>query len=303
MSRSYEFVQLDVFTRTRLAGNPLAIFTDARRLTDDEMQKLAREMNLSETTFILPREPETEAHEGKRVRIFTVEEELPFAGHPTLGTALYLYSTASSGRDEIVLDLNVGKIPVRFTSDSNTRHDRVAGNVFGEMRQRDPEFGTCLPRKKVANALGLGPDEIASEWPVEVVSTGLPFAIVPFRNSKTLATFKPDLAKAAALLEGTGARFSYFICLGPGKSRVEVRARMFFYGGEDPATGSAAGCAASWLARHELAKSDEQVLIRQGVEAGRPSEIFVRARYERERLTDVRVGGYAVEVLRGTVTL
>src|SRR5213594_964930 len=111
MSSSYEFLQLDVFTRTPLTGNPLAIFTDARGLTDQQMQALAREMNLSETTFILPREPQVEAQDGKRVRIFTVTEELPFAGHPTLGTALYLYSTAASG--EIVLDLNVGKIGAR----------------------------------------------------------------------------------------------------------------------------------------------------------------------------------------------
>src|SRR6184192_1268301 len=110
MSSSYEFVQLDVFTRTPLTGNPLAIFTDARGLSDQQMQALAREMNLSETTFILPREPQVEAQEGKRVRIFTVTEELPFAGHPTLGTALYLHSTAASGTDEIVLDLNVGKL-------------------------------------------------------------------------------------------------------------------------------------------------------------------------------------------------
>src|SRR5436309_10107422 len=106
MSRTYEFVQLDVFTRTPLTGNPLAVFSDARGLTDQQMQALAREMNLSETTFILPREPQVEAQKGKRVRIFTVEEELPFAGHPTLGTALYLYNTATSGTDEIVLDLH-----------------------------------------------------------------------------------------------------------------------------------------------------------------------------------------------------
>src|SRR6201984_1780897 len=133
MAASYDFVQLDCFTRTPLAGNPLAIFADARGLTDAQMQALAREMNLSETTFILAREPQTEAKEGKRVRIFTVEEELPFAGHPTLGTALYLHNTAASRSDEIVLDLNVGKISVRFSADSNSRSDRVAGDVFGEM--------------------------------------------------------------------------------------------------------------------------------------------------------------------------
>jgi trans-2,3-dihydro-3-hydroxyanthranilate isomerase len=313
MSRSYEFVQLDVFTRKPLTGNPLAVFTDARGLSDAEMQALAREMNLSETTFVLPREPQIEAKEGKRVRIFTVEEELPFAGHPTLGTALYLHSAASSHVDEIVLDLNVGKIGVRFTADSSPSSprrvfdrtdvsDRVAGDVFGEMRQRDPEFGATLPRDKIASALQSGAGEIASEWPSQIVSTGLPFAIVPIRDAKTLANLKPDLGGLGALLEGTGAKFCYFISP-ERKGWREVHARMFFYGGEDPATGSAAGCAASWMARHGLAKSDEQVLIHQGVEARRPSELFVRATRDGERVANVRVGGYAVEVLRGSMTI
>ena len=306
MSRSYEFVQLDVFTKTLLTGNPLAVFTDARGLTDQQMQALAREMNLSETTFILPREPQVEAKEGKRVRIFTVEEELPFAGHPTLGTALYLLSTASSNADEIVLDLNVGQIGVRFRADSRQSRtgvsNRVAGDVFGEMRQRDPEFGPTLPRDKVASVLGSDGDEIAAEWPGQIVSTGLPFAIVPIRDAKRLANLKPDLVGAKTLLEGTGARFCYFISP-ERESWREVRARMFFYGGEDPATGSAAGCAVSWMVRHGLAKSDEQIVIHQGVEARRPSEIFVRATRDGDKVTDVRVGGYAVEVLRGTVNL
>ena len=303
MSETYEFVQLDVFTKTPLTGNPLAVFTDARGLTDQQMQALAREMNLSETTFVLPREPQVEAQQGKRVRIFTVEEELPFAGHPTLGTALYLHSTAASGADEIVLDLNVGKIDVRFRTDSNHRSNRVAGDVFGEMRQRDPEFGPTLPPDKVASVLGSDGSEIAAEWPSQIVSTGLPFAIVPIRDAKALANLKPDLVRVGALLEGTGARFCYFICPEESEGRLKVRARMFFYGGEDPATGSAAGCAVSWMVRHGVAKSDEQILIHQGVEARRPSEIFVRAKRDGEKVTNVRVGGYAAEVLRGTVTL
>lgn len=303
MPETFEFVQLDVFTRTPLTGNPLAVFTDATGLSDQQMQALAREMNLSETTFILPREPEVEAKEGKHVRIFTVEEELPFAGHPTLGTALYLHKTAGSPADEIVLDLNVGKIGVRFSADPNNSSDRVAGDVFGEMRQRDPEFGAPLPRDKVASVLGSDGSEIAAEWPSQIVSTGLPFAIVPIRDLKSLANLKPDLGRVSALLTGSGAKFCYFICPGEGENWRQVRARMFFYGGEDPATGSAAGCAVSWIVRHGLAESDEQILIRQGVEMRRPSEIFVRATREGEGATNIRVGGYAVEVLRGTVTL
>src|SRR5437588_12362752 len=152
--RKFEFVQLDVFTQTKLAGNQLAVFTDARSLSDAEMQALAKEMNLSETTFILPRDAPTEAREGVKMRIFTVEEELPFAGHPTLGTALCLRATrAPANADQITLDLKVGQVPVRFTSNSD-------GSVFGEMRQRDPEFGAQLDLAEVVRAIGIAEDDI-----------------------------------------------------------------------------------------------------------------------------------------------
>jgi trans-2,3-dihydro-3-hydroxyanthranilate isomerase len=306
MSGTYEFVQLDVFTKTPLTGNPLAIFTDARGLTDQQMQALAREMNLSETTFVLPREPQVEAQEGKRVRIFTVEEELPFAGHPTLGTALHLYASraapVSEQSGQITLDLKAGKIPVRFTANSkNAGRGRVDGQVFGEMRQRDPEFGVTFSREEVARVLGIAAAEIP--WPIQSVSTGLPFVIVGIRNLKTLANLNFSHAQAAEFLKNTAAKFFYFLCPQRCEDRLEARARMFFYGGEDPATGSAAGCAASWMVQHGIANSDEQVLIRQGVEIRRPSEMYVRATRDGQRVTNVRVGGYAVEVLRGRVRL
>src|SRR5262249_7578692 len=304
--RTYEFVQVDVFTQTSLAGNPLAIFTDGRGLSDGEMQALAREMNLSETTFILPRDAASEAREGKKVRIFTVEQELPFAGHPTLGTALHLYASESNQKEpaEITLDLKAGKIPVRFTANSeNAGGDRVDGQVFGEMRQRDPEFRTPLSREEVARIIGIAVDEIPPEWPIQPVSTGLTFTIVPFRNGQTLSSLKFSFTQAAEFLKKNGAKFLYL--LGPERSDggLEVRARMFFYGDEDPATGSAAGCAASWMVQHGVANSDEQVVIRQGAECRRPSEMHVRAAREGERVTNVRVGGYAVEILRGSVVL
>jgi trans-2,3-dihydro-3-hydroxyanthranilate isomerase len=289
-------------------GNPLAVFSDARGLDDHEMQALAREMNLSETTFILPRDPSIEAREGKKVRIFTVAEELPFAGHPTLGTALHLYASDSAPDSkestEITLDLKAGKIPVCFTVNSeNAGRNRVDGQLFGEMRQRDAEFGITLSREEVARVIGIAADEIPPEWPVQSVSTGLPFTIVPFRNQETLANLKFAYAQAEEFLKNSGAKFFYFLCPERHEGRLEARARMFFYGGEDPATGSAAGCAASWMVQHGIAKSDEQVVIRQGVETGRPSEMYVRATRDGQRVTNVRVGGYAVEVLRGRVTL
>jgi trans-2,3-dihydro-3-hydroxyanthranilate isomerase len=305
--RSYELIQLDVFTQTALAGNPLAVFPDARGLSDTEMQALAREMNLSETTFILPRETAAEDRQGTEVRIFTVEAELPFAGHPTLGTALYLHASDSNQKKpaEIILNLKAGKIPVRFTevSENGERCERVDGQIFGEMRQRDPEFGTPLSRDDVARVIGIAVDEIASEWPIQPVSTGLTFTIVPFRNRQTLSDLKFSYSQAAEFLRKSGANLFYFLCPERREGRLEAGARMFFYGGEDPATGSAAGCAASWMVKHSVAHSDEQVVIRQGVECRRPSEMYVRATREGELVTNVRVGGYAVEILRGTVAL
>ena len=305
-NRAYEFVQLDVFTQRPLEGNPLAVFPDARGLSDAEMQAVAREMNLSETTFILPREAAVEVREGKKVRIFTVEAELPFAGHPTLGTALYLYASESDQTKpaEINLDLKAGKIPVRFTANSeNTGLERVDGQVFGEMRQRDPEFGMPLSREDVARVVGIAVHEISPEWPIQPVSTGLTFTVVPFRNQQTLSDLKFSYIQAAEFLRDSGANFFYFLCPERRDGRLNARARMFFYGGEDPATGSAAGCAASWMVQHGVAKSDEQAVIRQGVECRRPSEMHVSATREGERVTNVRVGGYAVEILRGTVML
>lgn len=295
MPRKFDFIQLDVFTRTPLAGNQLAVFTDARNLSDAEMQSLAREMNLSETTFILPRDAETETREGVKTRIFTVEEELPFAGHPTLGTASCIRSLRQAPPDEVTLELQVGKIPVRFSQRD--------GAAFGEMRQRDPEFGAVLDREEVASVIGIPASELSSEWPVQIVSTGLAHCVVPFRNPEALANLQFVFARAADFLKRNGARFFYFLCPNRQGSVLEAKARMIFYNGEDPATGSAAGCAAAWMAMNGVANDDEQVLIRQGYEVHRPSEIYVRARRTGSGVTDVRVGGYAVEVLRGTVML
>jgi len=175
--------------------------------------------------------------------------------------------------------------------------------VFGEMRQRDPEFETPLSRDEVARVIGIADDEISQEWPIQPVSTGLTFTIVPFRNRQTLSDLKFSYIQAAEFLKKSGANFFYFLCPERREGRLEARARMFFYGGEDPATGSAAGCAASWMVRHGVAKNDEQVVIRQGIECRRPSEMHVRATREGGRVSNVRVGGYAVEILRGSVVL
>ena len=291
--RRYRFLQYDVFTARPLEGNPLAVFTDARGLTDGEMQALAREMNLSETTFVLPRSPEEERSQGTTVRIFTVEEELPFAGHPTLGTAFYLRGI--SGADQVWLDLKVGKIPVSFTD----HH----GTPFGEMRQRDPEFGASHSAEEVARAAGLELSDMDTSLPIQTVSTGIAFAIVPLRSLDAMRRLRLEQGKADEYFSGKDAKFFYFVSRETVNHTARLHARMIFYNGEDPATGSAAGCAAAWMAANRVAESGERVLIEQGIEARRPSQIWVSAERAHDGVVNVRVGGNAVEVAQGEVFL
>jgi trans-2,3-dihydro-3-hydroxyanthranilate isomerase len=293
MSRRFTFVQLDVFASRPLEGNPLAVLTDARGLSDAEMQAVAREMNLSETTFILPRDAEVERTQGVRVRIFTVAEELPFAGHPTLGTARVIHGL--TGDAEVRLQLGVGIIPVTF-------RNRSEGSM-GEMRQRDPEFGAVHPREEVARAIGLSPDAIATDAPVQTVSTGLPFTIVPLSDLETIRNLHFDVARAADYLSARGGGFFYFVCRETVDSAAQLHARMIFYGGEDPATGSAAGCCVAWAVAHGVIAPNETALIEQGLECKRPSRIFVGAERSGDRIINVRVGGYSAEVARGEIFL
>ncbi len=295
-------VQVDVFTDRALTGNSLAVFLDGRGLSTEQMQALAREMNLSETTFILPGDGATEKDRGVRVRIFTVREELPFAGHPTLGTAFVLRGQAGtmSGAEEIRLDLNVGTVPVRFTQEPSQP-------VFGEMTQKDPEFGAIHNVEDVARVTGLSAADFDDSVPIQTVSTGIPYTIAALRSLKTLQDLRLDLKGALEYLERSGGRFFYFVCRETVDPKARLHARMLFYGGEDPATGSAAGCCAAWMVAHGVARSDERVLIEQGLEVHRPSSIFVRATKQDDgqdnQVVNVRVGGNCVEVLRGEVAI
>jgi len=291
--RRFPFVQLDVFTSQPFEGNSLAVVLDGRGLSDQEMQAVAREMNLSETTFILPREASVERERGVRVRIFTVQEELPFAGHPTLGTAFQL--RGSSGAREIVLDLNVGKVPIRF-------EERAGEPVFGEMSQVNPEFGARHDREAVVRACGLRDGDLDPLLPVQTISTGLSFTVVPIRGLELMRTLHVDPRGSAEYLERSGGKFFYFVSRETVDPAARLHARMMFYNGEDPATGSAAGCAAAWMVAHGVAQPEERVLIEQGVEMKRPSRIFVRASREDDRVVNVRVGGNVVEVLRGEIS-
>ncbi len=290
--------QWDVFSSKALEGNSLAVFFDARGLSDAEMQSIAKEMNLSETTFILPRDEATERERGVRVRIFTVQEELPFAGHPTLGTAFAL--RGESDAKEIVLELNVGRVPVRFEETSGEP-------VFGEMTQIDPVFEMQHDREAVARATGLSLDAFDPSLPIETVSTGVPFAVTPLKSLAAINKLRVDINRAQEYLARTCGKFFYFVARETVDPTARLHARMLFYNGEDPATGSAAGCTAAWMAAHGVAASDERVLIEQGLEMRRPSRIFVRATStgtnHDNRVVNVRVGGNSTEVMRGELFL
>jgi trans-2,3-dihydro-3-hydroxyanthranilate isomerase len=279
----------------------LAVVMNTAGLTTEQMQTIAREFNLSEATFVERRAAELERAEGVRVRIFTTEEELPFAGHPTLGTAsvLKLNAPETVQDDVVTLALNVGAVPVRFSGDG----------LFGEMTQRDPEFGAELDPAEVVRLTGLAADDLDPALPSQIVSTGTAFAIVALRSSKALAGLAVKQQEASAWLRARGAR--WFYVLGPtGKQEPAWRARMQFNGGEDPATGSAAGCAISYLVGRGAVKAGERIHVRQGVEMGRPSDLYLSARIKNGSeasgsgaVTDVRVAGSTVLVAKGQLFL
>jgi trans-2,3-dihydro-3-hydroxyanthranilate isomerase len=293
-----QYFVVDVFTEVALAGNPLAVVMDSVGLTTEQMQAIAREFNLSETTFVERRPGAIEKAEGVRVRIFTTQEELPFAGHPTLGTASVLKLSAPETAQEnlVILQLNVGPIPVQFEAEG----------LFGEMTQRDPEFGAELDAAEVARLIGLDSDDLDSALPPQIVSTGNAFAVVPLRSADSLARLNVKQQEAAIWLREGGARWFYVLGPAPaqgGDGMTAYRARMQFNGGEDPATGSAAGCAIAYLVARRAVPSGVRVTLRQGVEMGRPSDLTVSARLNLSKVTDVRVAGSTVLVAKGQLFL
>ena len=289
-----EYYVVDVFSDTAFKGNPLAVVMNGSGLTTEQMQLIAREFNLSETTFVDRRAATVEQAEGIRVRIFTTQEELNFAGHPTLGTASVLKVHAPDAMREgtVTLALNVGPAPVKFNEEG----------LFGEMTQRDPEFGAELDSTVVARLLGLAPADMHPTLAPQVVSTGTAFAIVCLRSLDALSRLRVDQVEATRWLRERSAR--WFYVLAPADEPVAFgqpawRGRMQFYGGEDPATGSASGCTIAYLVRHSLASGNQIVVLEQGLEMLRPSRISVQAAFDGVRVCDVRVGGRTIPIATG----
>lgn len=310
-----DYYIVDVFTETPLAGNPLAVVMNTCGLSTERMHAMAREFNLSETTFVERRPADIERREGARVRIFTTQEELNFAGHPTLGTAAILKMMAPeivhpvAGLNTVTLALNVGAVPVSFAGEG------LNGTLGqGVMTQREPEFGAELDPGSVARLAGVERDDLDPALPPQIVSTGTAFAIVVLRSSQALERLCVDQQAATRFLRERGARWFYVLAPeanqnedcneGRNESRAQCwRARMQFYGGEDPATGSAAGCAIAYLAGRGAVPSEQQIHLRQGIEIGRPSDLYLSARSIDGRVTDVRVGGSTVLVAKGQLFL
>jgi trans-2,3-dihydro-3-hydroxyanthranilate isomerase len=291
MSRSLHIV--DVFTDRPFAGNQLAVVTGAKGLGVRQMQAFAREMNFSETTFVVADRPVDGLWP---VRIFTPAHELPFAGHPTLGTAHVIRNALLGTRvDRLTLGLGVGPVPVSFERDGKRE--------LYWMRQPAPTFGARRTRRQVAPALGLAPTDLDAH-PIEEVSTGVPFLIVPVRTRRALERIRVDRDALAKLVDDLDAKAVLAFAPGAKGAGAKLTVRVFvdFHGvPEDAATGSANGCLAAWLVQHRYLDDDAiDIRVEQGMSIGRPSTLHLRAMKTSRRL-EVRVGGGVVDVARGTL--
>lgn len=291
-STSRTFYIADVFAEEKYAGNQLAVIRDSDGLTDADMLKITREMSYSETTFILS---ETEKEGGYDVRIFTPGGEVPFAGHPTLGTATVIREKiAAHPANTIKLNLKVGQIPVTFGDPENP------GVVW--MKQMPPTFGETFTPADLAPVLRLNIDDFDPRFPIQTVSTGLPFFIVPLKTREAVVRARVNLDACVAFVEGKEADAFLIFCPEPYSAENTLNARMFadMHGVvEDPATGSANGCLAGYLVKNRyFGKPTIDVRVEQGYEINRPSRLYLKAA-ENSSVIDVFVGGKVVMVAEG----
>lgn len=289
------FYMVDVFAEEKYSGNELAVIRHGRFLSDLEMQRIAREINFSETTFIL----RDEANQGGfDVRIFTPQEELPFAGHPTLGTAYIIQQELlRKPVEKVVLNLKAGPIPVTFTY-----KDEKPDILW--MRQLNPKFGPTLEAGEVAPVLGLEPGEIEANFPIEEVSTGIPFVIVPLASLQVVQKSRLNPDKWSDFASRAGPKSYLLFCRETCSPPNDLHVRVFApsYGvPEDPATGSANGCLAGYLIKHRyFGRPEVNLRVEQGYEVGHPSLLLLQAAEKGEAI-EVLVGGKVQLVARGVL--
>ena len=302
--RSYRYLHFDVFTDHLFGGNQLAVFLDARGLPAETMQAIAKEMNFSETTFVLP--PEAGGTDA-RMRIFTPGEELPTAGHPTVGTtfALARSGVIERGRQRFVYGCNIGPVPVTMTWNGDE-----LGFVW--MTQSLPTFGAVIPEPaRTAAALSLSPAAVAATGqPVQVVSCGVPFLLVPLttRSAVDSAVVNPGVLEMLFTQVNTKAHGLMVFSTQPGDARATVYSRMFapeMSITEDPATGIATGPLGCYLVRHKIVRPERAgaMISLQGVKMGRPSHVHMSIGLENGEIASVRVGGESVLAGEGTLYL
>jgi trans-2,3-dihydro-3-hydroxyanthranilate isomerase len=275
-----DFVLCDVFADAPLCGNQLAVFLAGETMDDHTMASLAREFGWSEVTFVLP--PTEGGH--LRVRIWTPEGELPFAGHPTVGTAVVLAAEEKIDAGWNILELGIGAVAVEVTE-----VDRFGGSA--SMTQRAPEFGAAFEdRRRLAQALGLEESDLVPELPARMVSTGLAHFLVPVRSLDALGRVRPDPVRLPPVLGELGARWAYLFTTETPQSTSAARARLLRPGTEDAATGSAAGPLGAYLVYYGLHRPGDMD-IEQGIEMGRPSRIRVTVPQEAGEIGPVQVAG------------
>lgn len=291
------FYIVDVFAESKYAGNQLAVFCGAgvAKLSDTEMLQIAREINYSETTFVRSNDPQ---NGGYDVRIFTPKKELPFAGHPTLGTAFVLQQEIiHKPVEQVILNLTVGQISVTFT------YRNEAADILW-MRQKSPTFGQILSAETVANVLNLEINEIDDRFPIQEVSTGVPFIIVPLKTLASLKKAKVNLDKYFELIETTEAKEILIFCPETYSDINDMSVRVFAHSlgiPEDPATGSANGCLAGYLVNYSYFGNDAiDIKVEQGYEIDRPSLLLLKSqRKDSEGEIEVLVGGKVVMIAKG----
>jgi trans-2,3-dihydro-3-hydroxyanthranilate isomerase len=282
------FFILDVFGTERYSGNQLAVFFDFGQLSTNEMQKIAKEINFSETTFIINEEIQ---NNGYPVKIFTPESEIEFAGHPTLGTA-YIIKKYLDKQNSNLINLNflVGQISVAIENEEYW------------MTQKQPTFGKELQSDLLAKVLGLEMDEIDNTFPILEVTTGLPFTIVPLKSKEALSKARIDLNEYEAFIQQTWAKGILIFCNEGYEEYQKISTRVFVnYLGipEDPATGSATGCLAGYLLKTNYYNSRLiDLTVGQGYEIGRPSSLRIKANLS-EKGYDIRIGGKVIEIAEG----
>jgi trans-2,3-dihydro-3-hydroxyanthranilate isomerase len=287
------FYIVDVFAEEKYAGNQLAVLRDAKAIPDAQMQQIAKEMHFSETTFILS---EKERKGGYDVRIFTPEHEVPFAGHPTLGTAYVIQQEIiKEPVQTVVLNLKVGQIPVTFN------YQRKQVDLLW-MKQKNPTFGQIFDPSLISEVLSLDKGEINEGFPIQEVSTGLPFIITALRTLNAVKQAKINKDKYYELIKDTQAKAILIFCSETYNKENNLNVRMFadYYGvPEDPATGSANGCLAGYLVKHRYFGKDRiDIRVEQGYEIGRPSLLFLRAEAKEDKI-DVLVGGKVIMIAKG----